>query len=658
MHRLRPSLAHAWCVAVLYTAMTIAWTWPLAPRLTTEVASDLGDPLLNCWIMMWTGGQLLRFLGGDWSALAEFWHGNMFYPERLTIAYSEHLIPQMLQALPVFALTGNIVLAYNLLFLSAIVLSGLGMFLLVREFTGQPLAAFVAGLAFAWSPYRVDQFAHLQVISTQWMPLALYGIRRYFTHGGRRALVGATAATVVQGLSCGYFLLFFTPFVAAYCAYELITRRDPLWPRRVLELAGAGLVAGLLIAPALGPYAEFRAVSGQGVRELSEVRAFSADTWSLFTPSEHLTWFGEALVTPIRPEGNLFPGFTTLALGALGVIAVALGAWRQARTVATRPSWRRRVAAWVAAGVTVLLGTAWLWLLIDGGGVLRGPGWRLRITNTVHLSAWSAVWIGLVLAVSPFARRWLRGVPQSAGAFLIGGWLLTSALAWGPLVTAGRKLIGAGPYLLLYRYLPGFDGMRVPSRFAMIAALCLSALAGLGIAALARRRRRTAVVVAVVAVAGIAAESAIRPFITNRPLWVEHFELEPRELASASTLGPVYDAVKAAPAGTVLIEFPYGAAPFDIRTMFFSGFHRKPVVNGYSGFFPKSFLDRIPTIGWDPSENGDAAIRMLHESGATHVVVHEAAYSDDKGPKISAWLRAAGATEVVSSGTDRLFSIR
>jgi hypothetical protein len=166
-------------------------TWPLTAHLNRFIAWDLGDPVFICWVMMWTGGQVLKLLHGDVNALHDYWNGNIFAPERLTIAYSEHFTPQMLQALPIFAATGNMVLCYNLLFLSTIVLAGWGMYLLVRELTGRPLAAFVAGLAFAFAPYRISEGSHLQVLSSQWMPLALYGFRRYFVTGRTRPLVGA-----------------------------------------------------------------------------------------------------------------------------------------------------------------------------------------------------------------------------------------------------------------------------------------------------------------------------------------------------------------------------------------------------------------------------------------------------------------------------------
>lgn len=659
MHRFRPSLGNAWFVTLLFTGLAVAWTWPLAPRMTSEIAWDLGDPVLNCWIMMWTGGQVLRFLSGDWSALGEFWHGNMFYPERLTIAYSEHLTPQMLQILPLWAATGNIVLCYNLLIFAALVFSALGMYLLVRELTGEPVAAVVAGAAFMLSPYRIDQFAHMQVITTQWMPLTLYGFRRYFVHGRVRALAGATAALVLQVLSCFYYLFFFAPFAAAYVVYEMVSRR--LWgnARVWRHLLIAAVLALVAIGPFLLPYLEVRDVAGMGVRTEDEVRSFSADTWSIFTTSENLTLLGQSLAPRIRPEASAFPGFTILALGLIGAGLVIARAIRHARVTAPSapvPAWRR-VAGWAMAMAGFGLLATWGWVLTTGGGVTRVLGAKVSARDVEALQDRTWIFIALAL-VFPAVRRFFKGVPGSAGGFFAGAWIAALLLALGPVITVGGKPIGSGPYLYLYEWVPGFNGMRVPGRFTMIAVFALSALVGIAWAALAARWRRAAMALAVVVIAAMAVESASWPFITSKRLWVEHFELEPRELASASTIGPIYDAVKAAPAGTVLVEFPYGAAPFDTRTIFFAGFHRKPVLNGFSGFFPPSFTARIPTIGWDPSEHGDAAIKMLRDSGVTHVIVHEAAYSDGKGPKITAWLRAAGLTELVAHGTDRLFAMR
>ncbi|HMF94840.1 MAG TPA: hypothetical protein VKE96_11120 [Vicinamibacterales bacterium] len=196
-----------------------------------RIAGDMGDPLFVCWVLLWTSGQIGRALGGDLSALAQYWSGNIFFPAPLTVADSEHFTPQMLQALPILALTDKVILADNLLLLATFVLSALGTYLLVRDITGWPLAAFFAGLAFAYSPYRLDQYSHLQVLSCQWIPFTLYGWRRYAAGGRLRALAGGTAALVTQALSSIYYLAYFTPFAVVYLLDEMISVR--LQPDRV-----------------------------------------------------------------------------------------------------------------------------------------------------------------------------------------------------------------------------------------------------------------------------------------------------------------------------------------------------------------------------------------------------------------------------------------
>ena len=159
-------------------------TWPLVRGLGRDVAWDLGDSVLNMWILAWDGEQLLAILRGDLSRIRTFFDANIFHPAPLTLAYSEHLFAQAVQILPVYAISGNPILAYNLLFLSTFALSGLGMYLLVRELTGSALAGFVAGLLFAFAPYRLAQSSHLQVLSAQWMPFVFYGMLRYFERSG------------------------------------------------------------------------------------------------------------------------------------------------------------------------------------------------------------------------------------------------------------------------------------------------------------------------------------------------------------------------------------------------------------------------------------------------------------------------------------------
>ena len=272
------------------------------------------------WILSWDCEQILRILGGDVSRIATFFDANIFYPAPLTLAYSEHLIAQAVQILPVYVVSGNPILSYNLLFLSTFVLSGLGMYLLVRELTGNAIAAFVAGLLFAFAPYRVPQSSHLQVLSSQWMPFVVYGLLRYFNSRRLLPLGGAALALVLQNLSSGYYLLYFAPFAAAFVLWEIGRRR--LWrDRRIwVELSCAGLLVAVVTAPFLLPYAALRA-QWEASRPVAEVSRFSADVYSYATAfSEQRVW-GDVLQAFPKPEGQLFPGVVPLLLALIGISA-------------------------------------------------------------------------------------------------------------------------------------------------------------------------------------------------------------------------------------------------------------------------------------------------------------------------------------------------
>ncbi len=196
-------------------------------------------------------------------------------------------------------MTGNIILCYNVLFLSTFVLSGLGMYLFVREVTGSPRAGFVAGLIYAFAPYRVPQFSHLQVISSHWMPFVLYGLRRYFDGRRARALAGAGAALVAQNLSNGHFLLFFAPFVLAYALFEIATRN--LWKdaRVWISLSATAIGVALLTLPFLLPYLELRNL-GFGPRALNEVQVVLGRCLQLLDVSGGIMAVGS--VDPRVPE--------------------------------------------------------------------------------------------------------------------------------------------------------------------------------------------------------------------------------------------------------------------------------------------------------------------------------------------------------------------
>ena len=631
-------------VTLGYAALAVALTWPLARGLARDLPGDLGDPLLNCWILAWDADHLLRALSGHLSALAEYWNANIYYPHPLALAYSDHLTMQAVQILPVWALTHNPVLCYNLLFLSTFVLSGLGMFLFTRELTGNRYAAFLAGLAYAFAPYRIGSIPHLQVLSSAWMPFALFGFRRFFDTRRTRPLVGASGAWLAQNLSCSYYLIFFSPVLGFYLAWELTTRR--LWrdARTAARVAVAAAAVVLATLPFVLPYVKLRHL-GFTARSLGETDHFSADVYAYLTADPNLRLWGGVIDAWPKAENALFPGLTIFALAAIAIIA----AWREARdrNVAGRVE---TALGWGVAAASVVL------VAILFGWTVRLP--FLKITNLDRV-LWFVGGLSVALmAVSARARATVRAWKSSPAGILALLTLFAVVMSFGPHIYSRGKLIEeTNLYAVFYRFVPGFDGLRVPARFGMIVALGLASLVACGAVAIGRLRhgRRMLILAALLVIV----ESAAVPLPLNgnsTDYKQSGLARLPDFVTTGNDVPPVYRFVATLPSSASLVELPFGEVAFEVRYMFYSTAHWHRLANGYSGGAPDEYGLLAESLK-DALRRPEPAWRALVASGVTHAIVHEAGYADGRGGQVSTWLRAHGAREIASFGDDRVFAL-
>ena len=637
----------------IYTMTALLLTWPLATAFTSAVPWDLGDPLLNCWIIAWSAGHASRLLSGDVSALTDFWHANIFHPAPYALAYSEHLVAQAVQVLPVWMATENPVLCYNLLFLSTFVLSGLGMYLLVRDLTGDARAAIVAGLFYACAPYRIGQYSHLQVLSSQWMPLALFAVRRYFTTGRARWLAGAAAALAAQNLSCGYFLVFFLPVFAAFVAFQLATNPSARTIRVYGQLALAAAAVAAVTWPFVSPYLTLRALEFPA-RPLAEVQSFSADVWSYATAHPEQWIWGTVMRAYPRAEGDLFPGIAVVLLAAAALGGVARASWRATRHLTIR-RWQRRLEP-VAFLLVIVMTAVVLAILVTGGLSVRVFDVRLRASSLETALVRLGVAVVVLVAVSPRARVSLRSALTTDAAWF--GLVLVGAvvLSLGPSVrTGGRMLLGTAPYAWLYDAVPGVDGLRVPARFGMLVALCLSALAGLGLHQLARHVRYPRTLVACAALLALV-EGAAAPVPLNAWERSGDYAVPSADLYPGGRVPAVYTAVAALPADAIVAELPVGSTNWDVRAVFYSTAHKRRLLNGYSGGFPQGYMALIAVLSRLDTQPA-AARAYLARAGVTHVVVHRAAYLNGADGPVVQWLLEGGATRVGVFGTDELYTM-
>jgi len=151
-------------------------TWPVVQHLATAVPGNLTDSLENSYIFSWDAHALLH-------QPLHLFDANIFYPERLTLAYSENVLGLAVFVAPLYWLTHNPILIVNVATIALYTVGGYTTYLLVRELGASRGPAVVAGVAFMAAPYRVLVVQHLTVLATHLMPLAFLLLLRIEREG-------------------------------------------------------------------------------------------------------------------------------------------------------------------------------------------------------------------------------------------------------------------------------------------------------------------------------------------------------------------------------------------------------------------------------------------------------------------------------------------
>lgn len=534
-------------VAAIYAALTAVQGRAVIQHLASSVPHDAADPVLNASILAWNATHV--------PLTSAWWNFPGFYPTESALTLSEHLTGLSIFAAPLVWVTGNPALVYNVLFLLSFFFCALAAYALAYRLTGNLAAAFLAGLAFGFAPYRAAQLSHLQMLSSYWIPVALLGLHAYVETRRARWLALAAAAWLLQGLTNSYYLIYFTLFIALWIGWFLVLGRRSR--ELFFALAAFGLAA-LVAMPIVLHYVAVHDALGL-TRRADEIAHFSGDVLAVATAPSDLAFWG-SLKDPQGIEGQLFPGLTLILLLTVGEVLSCRVAIREDRS----PIWQRRLRALLFGGAVLALGIA-------AGVAIAG---RLRIDlGFATLSATRLprpLLIGSVLLIGAWSMTSaVRSL--SHRAFYALGAVVTWLLTLGPSPTlSGTPLMIDGPYALLLR-VPGVDGARVPTRFWMITALCLAVLVALLFTrAFGHLRPRVQLLIAAAAAVGMTADSW-----TTVPVVAA-----PQHLAALDAYGPRSN----------VLELPFGNVVGDSAAQYRAVMGRWRTFNGYSGYSPPQYL--------------------------------------------------------------------
>jgi len=574
-------------VALFFTALTLPMYYPISVH-PGSLLTGRGDPCLFAWMLSWYFHKLATGLNG-------FFNANIFWPHLDGLAYTDYIIGSALLVAPVYLPTKNPVLAWNAIGISSFILSGLGMYLLARGKVLSRSAALIAGIIFAYCPWRFAQLGH-PFIAGQWMPISLLFLHRTLDNPRWRDALLFGLFFTLQALCSFNLAILLAAAAATVFISELVARKFRAPAGVWVRLAVVGVISLAVIAPTIIPY--YRVSKEQGLkRSERECIYWSADPLDYLAapPCNRLYKNTHRIFRSRAPfaegvEKWLFPGVLAVVLALAGMIRLP------ARSARDDPSPRRLQL-------------------------------RLRI-KWEHTQG-----IYLILAITAFIL--------SLGPELHLFWKPTPI----PL-----------PYKLFYNLIPGFQGFRGPSRFAYLLMLAVAILAAYGYRNIEGRVKSSLGRYALLALlaGGIIAEyfSSPVPHLSmpvgeKIPQVYKWLARKPAD--TVITELPQYPGWSDAPKGL--------SDPLGFTYMYYSTFHHlQPMTNGQSSFDPpgqRFIWDIMMTF---PSPQ---AINLARYLGVKYIVLHTAAYPGDEGKAaaeqadaLSSELKAEG-----SFGPDRVYQV-
>jgi hypothetical protein len=512
----------------VFALLTVVMTWP-QPRVIATEASPHQDVYFNMWRLEW-------FAHAVATQPARLFDANIFHPEPDTLALSDAMIVEGIAAAPLIWARLPPVLVHHLLLLAAVAFSGASMVALARYLTGGRAAAVVAGVIFAFAPYRFEHFMHMELEWTMWMPLAFLALHRLYDTGRMKYGAALGVCLALQMLSSIYYGIFLAALISLAAMLLVVRDRSVDLGAVLAPLAVGAAIVIVVTALYARPYMRVRAKTGD--RAVSEVNEFAAVPASYLaaTPDNWLySRSGRRERRTAGPERRLFPGAIATLLAAAAVLLV--------------PPSRRSI-------------------------------------------------VYLLLLIAAFE--------MSLG-------------------------FSGYSYPFLYQHVTVFRSLRALSRLGAFVLMSVAVLAAYGYRLIVTARSPTARR-AVFAIVVLALLVEYRVTLTLAPY--------------PNAAPELYRILGAQPRGVVL-ECPVphvDALPGnDARYAYMSTFHWFPLVNGYSGVYPPSYLHRLERLRDFP---GEASIRQMRTDGVQYVIVHTAGYSETELVQITMRFRAVGMAEL------------
>lgn len=304
---------------LLFTLCFMYVTRGLLGNLSNALLDRLDYPYI-VWVV---NNNVQNLLSGNF---AHYFDTRGFYPHPYGLLFSDILLPQSLLVTPVYLLTRNIILSFNLIYVLTYFLDFTAAYLLWKHFFKSSYVAGIGALLIVFGPFYHMQMAHFQMQS-YWIGLfGMVALLRCMEKPRMKLAVVGGLLLGIQFTASVYTFVFFSAWAAIIC---LITW---LYAQKRLEIAQHAAafftVAGLVAAPFIKAYFTMKHYYSME-RDIAEIILYAAHmTDYLFTNVYgsllyHMPFWARwnQFDKHVIGEKAVFPGFFLVLFALIGIFS-------------------------------------------------------------------------------------------------------------------------------------------------------------------------------------------------------------------------------------------------------------------------------------------------------------------------------------------------
>lgn len=596
-------------ILMFFILLTVMMTYPIAFKMSYAVR-DTGDPLLNTWILAWDINKITSL---DFKNL---FNANIFYPHKRVLAYSEHMFSNALIALPLLLISKNPILAYNFVLLFSFVMCGFAMYLLAYYLSENRPGAIAAGVIYAFSPFMFAHLFHVQVISAWGIPLSLLFLHKFFDKERCKDLFLFTLFYLFQVLANGYYAMYLTLFAGLIILYHTIKEKKFLDISFLLKIGLFVVGAAIIITPFFYQYIAVKKEMG-----FVRVDVMWADITSYLTTSPINRLYGKITAGFYRPEGELFPGLITFILALIGICSIYHKKYRSIEKTKNRRIYyiRKIFNLLILLSITICI-----LIILTGGFNFSILGFRMKATRLKNPILFITILVIIRLLIDKGFRKktysWIPYDMENKNIIIYFYILILSfLLTLGPEIHFMGKEIYYGPYLILQKHVPGFDGLRVSSRFFIFVILSMGIFTAIGVKNVLKNinRWKRYPIMGLILILILAEYFSIPVPLSN--------------ILVKDSIPEVYRWLVKQHDDIALIELPLPrwekeVALIECPRVYYSAYHRKKIFNGFSGYSPPLYdemMNRIQILSREQNIND------FRDLGIRYIILHSNFYNKE-----------------------------